>query len=99
MTRDTFDMFQDKPRGRFGDDESESRAPARSDLVDLNLVLHLDSQKKQAIAVSHSPDTPFERWVWLPRSKIEYESTGQVRRTRTVRVTLPEYLAKEKGLI
>jgi hypothetical protein len=35
----------------------------------------------------------------FPVALIEYERTGAVRNVATVRVTLPEKLAKEKGLV
>lgn len=103
MTRDTFDQFQQPERGRFGDNE---RAPARprvtgaSDLVDLDLILHNDNPSKKAIAVSFRGDTPFAEWKWLARQHVEYLKTGTgVNGSRLLRVTLPEWLAREKGLI
>lgn len=99
--RDTFDMFQREDRGRFGDNESvRGNDSVRSNLCDLDLILHNDNPDKKAIAVSLRGDTPFSQWVWLPRSLIEYEKTGiGVNGSALVRVTLPEYIAKEKGLI
>lgn len=102
MTRDhdAFDLFQDKPRGRFGDNESHSDdRVVKSNLCDLDLFLHNDNPSKQAIAVSLRADTPFAQWVWLPRSMIEYERKVVTRRTVGVRVMLPEPLAHQKGLI
>jgi hypothetical protein len=100
MTRDTFDHFQLRDRGLFGDNErrSDDRVE-RVNLRDLDLFCHNDNPSKQAIAVSTDMATPFDRWIWLPRSLIEYERTGAVRNVTTVRVTLPEKLAKEKGLV
>jgi hypothetical protein len=96
---DTFDRFQSPDRGRFGDNESAfSQSPtkqARSNLCDVDVVLHHDKPEKKAIAVSLRQDTPFAQWIWLPRSLIEYELTG----LKHCRVTLPESLAKEKGLL
>lgn len=95
MTRDTFDMFQDKPRGRFGDNESDSpirgNDSVRSDLVDLTLVLR--SQRPLAIAVS-DPEGRGD-WIWLPKSKIEYV----MKDATTVEVSMPKWLAKDKGLL
>jgi hypothetical protein len=101
MTRDTFDMFDTPERGRFGDNESvRGNDSVRSNLCDLDLILHNDNPNKKAIAVSLRGDTPFERWAWLPRSMIEYEKTGiGVNGSALVRVTLPEPLARDKGLI
>jgi hypothetical protein len=100
-TRDTFDMFSPPDRGRFGDNESiRGNDSVRSNLCDLDLILHNDNPQKKAIAVSLAKDTPFARWAWLPRSMIEYEKTGIGRDGGAlVRVTLPETLAKQKGLI
>lgn len=101
MSRDIFDRFETPDRGRFGDNESvRGNESVRSDLVDLDLILHNDNPAKKAIAVSLDGDTPFARWAWLPRSLIEYQPTGiGVNGSRLVRVTLPERFAKEKGLI
>jgi hypothetical protein len=113
MTRDTFDLFDEgrRERSRFGDNElrddcvtnlSSALAGTQkvTNLIDLDLILHNDNPSKKAIAVSLQGDTPFERWAWLARSRIEYERTGiGVNRSALVRVTLPESLAKEKGLI
>ena len=106
MTRDTFDQFEEPERGRFGDNEAQHR-PGRgprvtgaSDLVDVDLILHHDNPSKKAIAVSRRGDTPFKDWIWLPRSLIEYERRGiGINGRRLVRVTMPEHLAIERGLI
>ena len=100
MTGDTFDRFSDRPRGRFGDNESQrADRVEKSNLCDLDLILHNDNPTKLAIAVSLNPDTPFAHWAWLPRSLIEYEVKSVVRSTKVVRVTLPESYAHQKGLI
>lgn len=76
-----------------------------SDLVDLELRIVRDDPDKKAIAVvdgSEEPRKPGDRgpaqltWFWLPRSQIEY--TTPDRKGNTV-VTLPEWLATEKGLV
>ncbi len=96
---DPFDQFTPRERGRFGDDETRPakgpRVSGASDLVDIDLYLHNDNSAKKAIAVSYAGDTPFEKWIWLPRSLIEVEKKS----LRSVRVTLPEHVAHEKGLI
>lgn len=99
MTRDTVDHFQQPDRGRFGDNEQRSDQVEKSNLVDLHFYLRNDNPSKKAIGVSADRQTPFKDWIWLPRSRIEYHATGSIRGTPTVRVTLPEPLAKEKGLI
>ena len=98
--RGSYDLFGTPDRGRFGDNESADDRVVKSSLCDLDLILHNDNPDKQAIAVSLAGNTPFERWVWLPRSIIEYEKTGiGENNSALVRVTLPEGVAKEKGLI
>lgn len=101
MTRDTFDAFAPRDRGRFGENElrDDNTRVTKSNLVDLDLILHNDNPSKKAIAVSTHIGTPFAQWKWLPRSVIEYVRTGSVRNVVTIKVTLPEHMAKEKGLI
>lgn len=100
--RDTVDMFEqrERERTRFGDNESnDDTQVTKSNLCDLDLYMHNDNPSKKAIAVSLRNETPFAQWVWLPRSMIEYERTGSVRNVVTVRVTMPESLAAQKGLV
>lgn len=95
---DTFSRFQPRERGRFGENEEARESPtkvARSNLVDLDVFLHNDNPRKKAIAVSLAIDTPFEKWVWLPRTVVDYERKGH----QGALVTIPEHVAKEKGLI
>lgn len=105
MTRDrgSYDLFQDgkRERSRFGDNElRDDDRVTKSNLCDLDLILHNDNPSKQAIAVSLRGDTPFPQWAWLPRSMIEYERKGiGVNGSALVRVTLPESLATSKGLV
>lgn len=113
MSRDAFDRFQPRERGLFGDNE-QAEAPGRgprprvtnaSDLVDITLVLH--HQTDRAVLVSITGEEA--RAVWLPKSRIEVERTGGgIVGTRkdgaqmsleTVVVTVPEGLAKDKGLL
>lgn len=97
MTRntDTFDFMDDnrRERGRFGDNESvRGNDSVRSDLVDLTLQLR--DERPLAIAVS-DPAKPGMKWVWLPKSKIEFVSKG----AGVIEVAMPSWLAKEKQLI
>lgn len=94
-SRDTYDRFQPRERGMFGENEYRREEVTKSNLVDIDVFLHNDNPSKKAIAVSLDIRTPFAKWAWLPRSLIEYERTG----ANQVRVTLPERAAKEKGLI
>lgn len=63
----------------------------RSDLVDLLLIKVHETDK--AILFKESDDE--EGGTWLPKSSIEV----QHKRGNIYEVTLPEYLAHEKGLI
>ena len=95
--RDAYDFFEPKDRGRFGDNEHEAskrgpRVGGASDLVDL--LLFLQVEKERAIAVT-DPAKKDSRWIWLPRSQIEFE----MRPKGCITVTLPHWLAKEKGLV
>lgn len=65
----------------------------KSDLVDIAGVLHHETDK--AILFS---DTAAEKdAVWIPKSQCEYARDGG--RDNFVTVTMPEWLAKDKGLI
>ena len=64
----------------------------KSDLIDLLLVWRHETER--AIAVTETEDG--RKWVWLPKSLIEYERDVAA---GTVAVTLPERLALEKELI
>lgn len=64
----------------------------RSDLVDLLLIKVYETDK--AILFKESEDED-EDGVWLPKSIIEVHH----KRGNIYEVTLPEYLAHEKGLI
>lgn len=63
----------------------------KSDLVDLELQLHHETEK--AILVSDDGDR--EKAVWLAKSLIEIEP----KRRGVVLVTMPEWMARDKGFI
>jgi hypothetical protein len=91
--RDTFDMFNPETRRRFGDEaQVRGNDSVRSDLVDLTL--NLMAEKPLAIAVT-DPAKVCHGFIWLPRSQIEFVAKGK----GMVEVTLPSWLAKEKGLL
>jgi hypothetical protein len=95
MTRDTYDRFTPHDRGLFGENEE---SPSRNDniertrLTDVTLVLRQD--RPAAIMVTQT-DTAGERWISLPKFAIEYRKIN----VTTVEVTLPEKMAREKGLV
>lgn len=105
MTRDTYDMFDPPPRRRFGDGESaRPMRDARSDLVDLTLVQHRATER--AVLVSETGDEA--KAQWLPISLVESVPTGryeqilvQGRRQQAAVcvVTMPAWLARERGLV
>lgn len=108
MTRDTYDMFAPPERGRFGENESarsSRRVTGASDLLDLDCVLHHETDK----AVLVSSDGSEARATWLPKSAVEIHREGKsVSATRksgqravlpVVTVTCPEWMARQKGLI
>lgn len=66
-------------------------AETKSDLIDLTLRLHQITAR--AILVSDSGDT--DDAVWLPKSQVEFDEI----KPGIVEVTLPEWLALERGLI
>lgn len=106
--RDAFDLFEAPDRGRFGDNEAEDRrgqsqrVSGASNLVDLNMVRHVDKDRLSAILVSFGDRA---KAVWLPRSQIEIlEIAAPNRKLRgmldqSVKITLPNWLAEEKGLV
>lgn len=74
----------------------------KSNLVDIACEIRQDDPTKKAIAVADGTMeevvdqrtgevTEREKWFWLPRSQIEIDGEGTV--------TLPDWLAREKGLI
>lgn len=70
--------------------------PGNSDLVDLTLQKHAETK----LAILVSDDGNEKRAVWLPLSQIEVAplaGTGAAK--GLVLVTLPEWLATDKGLV
>lgn len=64
---------------------------ARSDLTDIDVHVHVTTE--QAVLVSETGDR--DAAEWLPLSQVEVEMTSAA----TARVTLPEWLAIERGLV
>ncbi len=63
----------------------------KSNLVDLDVQVLHETEKAAMITL----DIP-ENGVWLPKSQIELNETGVA---GIMTVTLPEWLAQDKGLI
>ena len=68
----------------------------KSHLVDIACEVRRDIPGHKAIAVADGSTEELrgrtrEKWFWLPRSEIEVNADGTV--------TMPEWLAHEKGLI
>lgn len=68
----------------------------KSDLIDLTLFVCRDVPSDRAILVAEDNDEDAKK-VWLPRSQIEIEY--EEGHPNVAIVTLPEWLAKDKGLI
>jgi hypothetical protein len=109
--KDAFDKFQSPDRGRFGDNELAPERTTRgprvtgaSDLKDLELKQHAKTANGILVSDGQNGHKP----QWLPLSRVEVEETGRTERVwnddrrhsaSVVIVTLPEWLAREKGLI
>lgn len=71
-------------------------------MVEVTLILKLDDPAKAAIAVwdgDFISGTLKEKWIWLPRSLVSWEPVRGSIRGGEIELTLPEWLAKDKGLI
>ena len=74
----------------------------KSDLVEVSLEYRKDSASGQASAFfqgDYEDDRAGngkEIWIWLPKSQIEVEKDSD---GKTCTVTMPEWLAMDKGLI
>ena len=62
----------------------------KSDLVDIACTVRCDRGKAVAVA-DGTEEAGREKWFWLPKSQVEVNDDGTV--------TMPEWLAKDKGLI
>lgn len=65
----------------------------KSDVIDLYLILVHQTEK--AILVNETEDNSGKS-IWLPKSKVEFDDVTPGTATT---VTLPEWLALDKGLI
>lgn len=72
----------------------------KSDLVDISCKVISDDPSKKAIAITDGTTEKLPggrerlKWFWLPRSQIEIEP-----KAGHVIITMPEWLALDKGLI
>ena len=62
----------------------------KSDLIDIEVCIHYETDK----AILVSIDGEKENSKWLPKSQIEIHKEGN-----KTEITLPEWLAKDRGLI
>lgn len=67
----------------------------RSDLVDVMVQKHAETAK----AVLVSDDGDKAKAVWIPLSQCEIEPGPKANGEQFYELTLPEWLAKDKGLI
>lgn len=84
----TLALYRPDPCRRTDHDREERSM--KSDLVDIRVILHHETER----AVKVSDDGDEKNAVWLPKSKIEIARDGGC-----WEVTLPEWLAIEKGLV
>ena len=63
-----------------------------NDTVDIEVTLHAET----ALAILVSDDGDEDNAVWLPKSQIEYSPRIQ---GDIINLTIPEWLATDKGLI
>lgn len=68
------------------------RVTGASDLIDVTLLFR--QERPAAIAVVQD-DKSVDPWIWLPKSQIEFRHIGG----GALEITMPEWLAREKGLI
>lgn len=64
---------------------------SKSDLVDLTVTRHAETEK----AILVSDDGEQDGAVWLPKSQIEINVDSGT----TLQITMPEWLAIDKGLV
>lgn len=104
--KDAFDIFTPPPRGRFGDGPQRAEQVRKSDIIDLTVALYVETKPGKpdegAIRVSDSGDDA--KAVWLPKSQVEIERKGRMkgadgRHYGVAVIALPQWLARDKGLI
>lgn len=103
MTRDLVDQMGD--HGRLPRDLDDDSNVTKSSLHDLTMALHYDTGS--AVLVSETGEEA--KAVWLPKSQVEITDTGrksdairkdgEIVKVALLEITIPEWLAKKKGLI
>ena len=92
--KDTFEKFESPDRGRFGDNESHGgrkQITGKSDLVDVALIRFAETAK--AVLAGETLDK--SKAAWLPKSQVEIASGDG----NSITVTMPQWLAKDKGFV
>jgi hypothetical protein len=111
--RDTFEFMDDKARirGRFEDDDLTVRRGIRSNLIDVVVALHAETQplssERGAVLVSATGEEAIA--IWIPKASCQFEHTGKTvggklksgrpQQFSVVTLTLPQWVARNKGLI
>lgn len=100
MTRDLFHLDEDEPPQTFNGGVSVKT-------IELDMVLHYDNPVRDAILASETGEESSA--VWLARSQIQMNQSGkkvpaikkdgQHTILPVIAVSMPEWLAKDKGLI
>lgn len=106
------DLMGDKgqaPREIAADKQPSAPAQNKTEHVELDLVLHYDNDVRAAMLVSIDGDESHA--VWLPKSEIAFVLAGRNASATTtqgkpvdgglpvVSINMPEWLAKDRGLI
>lgn len=99
MSRDAYQELnfdQEKPRGLFGERElaaTQTPLPCRADRMEFTLQLRNDRPLSIAVTeIGAGQGTP---WIFLAKSEISWHGLGKGR----VLVQMPQWMAREKGLI
>ncbi|TIN01000.1 MAG: hypothetical protein E5Y34_11125 [Mesorhizobium sp.] len=73
----------------------------RSELADVNLLLRFNPKPgAKSIATAKDEDDLTNFPIFLPVSQVEYVDTGRTEAGRSIiTVTMPQWLAEEKGLV
>lgn len=109
--RDSFDAFTPPQRGLFGDNEQAKPRPpvnVASDLKEFTLCLHRDDPNDKAILLSQTGEEATAHW-YARKLLTDYRDTGQQTKGKrrngqaimlaVVEVTMPEWLAQQRGLV